>query len=49
MIQLEYTSKIPSIGLNQFIDSGQYAADKPVEKKSVFSHYTSKALRIIKF
>ena len=45
----EYTSKIPSIGLNQFIDSGQYAADKPVEKKSVFSHYTSKALRMIKF
>ena len=45
----EYTNKIPEIGLTNFIDSGQYQKDKPAEKKSTYSHYTSKVLKLIKF
>jgi len=45
----EYSKKIPSIGLDQFIDSGQYEKNKPAEKLSTYSHYTSKVLKIIKF
>jgi len=44
----EYTKKIPSIGLDQFIDSGQYEKDVPASKISAYSHYTSKVLKIIK-
>ena len=32
-----------------FVDSGQYQRDKPAEKKSTYSHYTSKVLKLIKF
>ena len=45
----EYTNKIPNIGLECFIDSGQYETDKPAEKKSLYSHYTSKVSKMIKF
>ena len=45
----EYTSKIPKLGLNEFVDAGQYEIDKHVEKISTYSHYTSKVLKIIKF
>ena len=45
----EYTKKIPGIGQDYFIDSGQYEKDKPAKKISTFSHYTSKVLKIIKF
>ena len=41
----EYTKKIPSIGLDQFIDSGQYEKDKPANKLSTYSHYTSKVIK----
>tara|TARA_B110000003_G_scaffold258807_1_gene278279 strand:+ start:7502 stop:8401 length:900 start_codon:yes stop_codon:yes gene_type:complete len=45
----EYTNKIPNIGLNHFVDSGQYEKDKPADKVSTYSHYTSKVLKLIKF
>ena len=45
----EYTNTIPKIGLTNFVDSGQYQIDKPAEKKSAYSHYTSKVLKLIKF
>ena len=45
----EYTKKIPAIGLNQFVDSGQYENDIPAKKISTYSHYTSRVLKIIKF
>ena len=45
----EYTNKIPDIGLNQFVDSGQFEKDKHADKVSTYSHYTSKVLRLIKF
>ena len=45
----EYTNKIPNIGINQFVDSGQYEKDKPADKVSTYSHYTSKVLKLIKF
>ena len=45
----EYTDKIPNIGLSHFVDSGQYEKDKPADKVSTYSHYTSKVLKLIKF
>ena len=45
----EYTKKIPKIGLDQFVDSGQYEKSKFIKKISTFSHYTSGVLKIIKF
>ena len=45
----EYTNKIPDIGLTNFVDSGQYQSEKHAEKKSTYSHYTSKVLKLIKF
>ena len=45
----EYTNTIPKIGLTNFVDSGQYQIDKHAEKKSAYSHYTSKVLKLIKF
>ena len=45
----EYTNKIPDIGLTNFVDSGQYQSEKYAEKKSTYSHYTSKVLKLIKF
>ena len=45
----EYTNTIPNIGINQFVDSGQYEKDKPANKVSTYSHYTSKVLKLIKF
>ena len=45
----EYTKKIPKIGLDQFVDSGQYEKSKFAKKISTFSHYTSGVLKIIKF
>ena len=45
----EYTQNIPEVGLRYFVDSGQYEKNKYVEKKSVYSHYTSKVLKIVKF
>ena len=47
--QREYNNKLPNIGLNEFVDAGQYESDKPAEKISTYSHYTSKVLKIIKF
>ena len=45
----EYTDKIPNIGLTHFVDSGQYEKDKPADKVSIYSHYTSRVLKLIKF
>ena len=45
----EYINKIPHIGLNEFVDAGQYESNKPAKKVSTYSHYTSKVLKIIKF
>lgn len=45
----EYNNHIPDIGITNFVDSGQYQKNKPAEKKSTYSHYTSKVLRLIKF
>tara|TARA_B100001564_G_scaffold212886_1_gene179035 strand:+ start:490 stop:1392 length:903 start_codon:yes stop_codon:yes gene_type:complete len=45
----EYTKKIPNIGLDHFVDSGQYETSKYAGKISTFSHYTSGVLKIIKF
>ena len=45
----EYTDKIPNIGLTHFVDSGQYEKDKPADKVSTYSHYTSRVLKLIKF
>ena len=45
----EYSkSGIPNFGISTLIDPGQYEDDKPAEKKSVYSHYTSKVLKTIK-
>ena len=44
----EYRNKIPNVGIDEFIDAGQYQAEKPAEKVSTFSHYTSKVLKTIK-
>lgn len=44
----EYTRKIPNIGIKEIVDPGQYEKDKFVEKKSVFSHYTGKTLKLIR-
>ena len=45
----EYSkSGIPDFGISTLIDPGQYEDDKPAEKKSVYSHYTSKVLKTIK-
>ena len=32
----EYNSEIPAIGLDFFVNAGQYEKDKPAEKKTVF-------------
>ena len=45
----EYKNKLPDIGINQFVDAGQYQKEKYAEKVSVYSHYTSKVLKVIKF
>jgi len=45
----EYVNNIPEIGADFFVDSGQYENEKPAEKVSTYSHYTSKVLRLIKF
>ena len=45
----EYVNNIPEIGSDFFVDSGQYENEKPAEKVSTYSHYTSKVLRLIKF
>ena len=45
----EYKNKLPNIGINQFVDAGQYEKEKYAEKVSVYSHYTSKVLKLIKF
>lgn len=44
----EYRNKIPYLGVEEIIDSGQYQDRKYSEKKGVYSHYTSKSLRSIK-
>ena len=44
----EYRKKIPLIGSEEIIDSGQYANDKFFEKKNLFSHYTAASSRVIK-
>ena len=44
----EYRDEIPNIGEDEFVDAGQYEVDKPAEKISTFSHYTSKVMRTIK-
>ena len=45
----EYRNKIPNVGLSEFIDAGQYETDKPANKVSIYSHYTSKVLKLVKF
>ena len=35
----EYNSKIPAIGLDYFVNAGQYEKDKPAEKNNFFSLY----------
>lgn len=43
----EYQKQIPEIGKDKIVDSGQYENAKFAEKKSVYSHYTSKVLKIL--
>lgn len=45
----EYRENIPNIGEDEFIDAGQSENDNFAEKKSTFSHYTSKVLQSYKF
>ena len=45
----EYTSKIPFIGIDEFIEASQSEIDKPAKKMSTYSHYASKVLKTIKF
>jgi hypothetical protein len=45
----EYVYKIPRIGINELVYAEQYESEKFVEKKSTFSHYTSKRLKHIQF
>ena len=45
----EYRNKIPNVGKSEFVDAGQYETDKPADKVSTYSHYTSKVLKIVKF
>ncbi len=44
----EYTSEIPSVGVNEFVDAGQSQFKKHASKISTYSHYTSKVLRLLK-
>ena len=44
----EYVSKIPNIGINEFVDAGQSQLSRPASKISTYSHYTSKVLRLLK-
>ena len=44
----EYRNQIPNVGIDEFIDAGQYQSQKPAEKISTFSHYTSKVLKTVK-
>ena len=44
----EYTSKIPEVGINHFVDAGQSQFNRPATKISTYSHYTSKVLRLLK-
>ena len=45
----EYRNTIPNVGLSEFADAGQYETDKPANKISIYSHYTSKVLKMVKF
>ena len=45
----EYRNKIPNIGLSEFVDAGQYESEKPARKISIYSHYTSRVLKLVKF
>ena len=45
----EYRNKITNIGLSEFVDAGQYETEKPARKISIYSHYTSKVLKLVKF
>tara|TARA_A100001015_G_scaffold314342_1_gene423580 strand:+ start:1057 stop:1953 length:897 start_codon:yes stop_codon:yes gene_type:complete len=44
----EYRSTIPYTGVDEFVDAGQYENEKPAEKISTFSHYTSKVIKTVK-
>ena len=44
----EYKLGVPDFGITTLVDPGQYESEKFAEKKSVFSHYTSKVLKTIK-
>ena len=44
----EYRNHIPLLGINEFVDAGQYEHEKHAEKISTFSHYTSRVLKTIK-
>ena len=44
----EYRNHIPFVGIDEFVDAGQYERNSPAEKISTFSHYTSKVLNTIK-
>jgi hypothetical protein len=45
----EYRDQIPFIGQTEFVDAGQNENEEFAEKISTFSHYTSKAMKTIKF
>lgn len=44
----EYQNTIPNIGVEEYIDAGQYEDQKFAEKLSVYSHYTSATMKRIK-
>ena len=44
----EYRLGVPDFGITTLIDPGQYENKKFVEKKSVYSHYTSEVLKTVK-
>ncbi len=44
----EYRDSIPKTGIDEFVDAGQYESEQFAEKKSVYSHYTSKVVKTLK-
>ena len=44
----EYRKFIPKFGINDLVDPGKFENENHSEKKTVFSHYTSGSMRVIK-
>ena len=44
----EYRKFIPKFGINDLVDPGKFQNESHLEKKTVFSHYTSGSMRVLK-